>query len=73
MSSSTAFLFSLVNKLGWGPVIFTPPGDRDSYQVAMYGCSDLNFSVLLLCSCDSPVIIVYPVEEVVNLLNVNNI
>lgn len=38
LSSSTAFLFSLVNKPGWGPVTFRPPGNDgfDSYQHATY-------------------------------------
>ncbi|KAL9962228.1 hypothetical protein ACROYT_G031310 [Oculina patagonica] len=35
--SSTAFLFSLVNKPGWGPVTFKPPGvaGSSSYQYAI--------------------------------------
>ena len=36
MSSSTAFIFSLVNKPGWGPVTFRPPGEHHSYQYATY-------------------------------------
>ena len=38
-SSSTAFLFSLVNKPGWGPVTFKPPGAVQSYGDAIYSCS----------------------------------
>ena len=38
-SSSSAFLFSLVNKPGWAPVRLSPPGGYGSYQQAMYGCS----------------------------------
>jgi len=34
--SSTAFIFSLVNKPGWGPVTFKPPGTHSSYQRATY-------------------------------------
>ena len=37
-SSSTAFLFSLVNKPGWGPVTFKPPGAGYSYESAIYSC-----------------------------------
>ncbi|KAL9962235.1 hypothetical protein ACROYT_G031317 [Oculina patagonica] len=37
--SSTAFLFSFVNKPGWGPVTFRPPGVHGSYHQASYGCS----------------------------------
>jgi len=40
LSSSTAFLLSLVNKPGWGPVTFRPPGTYSSYQYATYGCHD---------------------------------
>ena len=40
LSSSTAFLLSLVNKPGWGPVTFRPPGTYSSYQYATYGCYD---------------------------------
>ena len=36
LSSSTAFIFSLVNKPGWGPVTFRPPGKYYSYQHATY-------------------------------------
>jgi len=36
VSSSTAFIFSLVNKLGWGPVTFRPPGKYYSYQYAIF-------------------------------------
>jgi len=36
LSSSTAFIFSLVNKPGWGPVTFRPPGKYGSYQDAIY-------------------------------------
>jgi len=36
--SSTAFLFSLVNKPGWGPVTFRPPGAVYSDQHATYSC-----------------------------------
>ena len=39
-SGSTAFLFSLVNKPGWGTVILKPPGTYNSYQYATYGCYD---------------------------------
>ena len=37
-SDSTAFLFSLVNKPGWGPVTFRPPGVAYSYEYAIYSC-----------------------------------
>lgn len=37
--SSTAFLFSLVNRPGWGPVTFKPPGEAFSYEYATYSCS----------------------------------
>ena len=37
-SSSTAFLFSLVNKPGLGPVIFRPPGAGYSYENAIFSC-----------------------------------
>ena len=40
LHSSTAFIFSLVNKPGWGPVTFKPPGRHSSYQDASFGCSD---------------------------------
>ncbi|XP_022808926.1 uncharacterized protein LOC111345899, partial [Stylophora pistillata] len=37
---STAFLFSLVNKPGWGPVKLSQPGQHDSYSsYTTYGCS----------------------------------
>ena len=36
LSSSTAFIFSLVNKPGWGPDTFRPPGKYNSYQHATY-------------------------------------
>ena len=39
-SSSTAFLFSLVNKPGWRPETFRPPGGSGySYESAIYSCS----------------------------------
>ena len=40
-SSSTAFLFSLLNKPGWGPMIFKPPGagTYNTYTYAIYSCS----------------------------------
>ena len=38
-SSCTAFLFSLVNKPGWGPVTFRPPGEVYSYEYAIDSCS----------------------------------
>ena len=38
-SSSTAFLFSLVNKPGWAPVTFRPPGASYSYESAIFSCS----------------------------------
>ena len=38
-SSSTAFLFSLVNNPGWGPRTFKPPGEVYSYEYAVYSCS----------------------------------
>ena len=38
-SSSTAFLFSLVNKPGWPPVTFRPPGQHSTYQFATESCS----------------------------------
>ena len=38
-SSSTAFLFSLVNKPGWRPVTFRPPGAAYSYDRAIHSCS----------------------------------
>ena len=37
--SSTAFLFSLVNKPGVAPVTFRPPGASYSYQHATFSCS----------------------------------
>ena len=37
-SSSTAFLFSLVNKPGWGPITFKPPGQQHSHDHAIYSC-----------------------------------
>ena len=40
-ASSTAFLFSLVNKPpDWGPVTLTlrPPGERRFYETAIYSC-----------------------------------
>ena len=37
--SSNAFLFSLVNKPGWGPVTFRPPGESLSHDYAIYSCS----------------------------------
>ena len=40
LSSSTAFLFSLMNKPDWGPVTFKPPGAHYSYQHATYDCHD---------------------------------
>ena len=39
LPSSTAFLFSLMNKPDWGPVTFKPPGAYGSYQHATLGCS----------------------------------
>ena len=36
LSSSSAFIFSLVNKPGWGPVTLRPPGEHHSYQYATY-------------------------------------
>lgn len=36
LSSSSALIFSLVNKPGWRPVIFRPPGKYNSYQHATY-------------------------------------
>ena len=38
-SSSTAFLFSLVNNPGRGPITFKPPGEVYSYEYAVYSCS----------------------------------
>ena len=44
-ASSTAFLFSLVNKPpDWGPVTLTlrPPGERRFYETAIYSCPSLG-------------------------------
>jgi len=43
---SKAFLFSLVNKPGWGPVTLSPPGTGyySSNSYAIYGCSDRGLS-----------------------------
>ena len=39
-SSPTAFLFSLVNKPGWGPVKLSQPGERDTSSThTAYGCT----------------------------------
>ena len=37
-SSTAAFLFSLMNKPGWGPVTVRPAGVASSYERAIYSC-----------------------------------
>ncbi|KAL9962648.1 hypothetical protein ACROYT_G031769 [Oculina patagonica] len=39
LPSPTTFLFSLVNKPGWAPVAFRPPGEYSSYEYATFSCS----------------------------------